>query len=220
MRFALFILSLIEIIPSINVPTFEEVQERIQKVEPYVTWCHLDVTDGIFSKHLTWHEPLDLPRLQTNLKVEAHLMVENPELMIDSWLVKPVSRVIVHLEAVKDFKFIIRKCIEAEIEVGLAINPETFWGLLTPWLERIEMAEILAVRPGPSGQKMSDDIVDKIKHLREFNRDCIIEVDGGINAETAKLVKQAGADLLVASSAIFESDNIEQAIYKLKQAII
>ena len=120
-----------EIIPSINVPTFEEVQERVSQVEPYVSWCHLDITDGIFSKHLTWHEPLDLPRLQTQLKIEAHLMVSDPERVIDAWSVKPISRIIVHLEAVKDIELIIRKCIDAEAEIGLAINPETFWGLLS-----------------------------------------------------------------------------------------
>ena len=87
----------IEVIPSINVPTFEEVKERIAKVEPYVKWCHLDVTDGVFSKHLTWHDPRDLPALDTKLNVEVHLMVADPEKILDQWLVKPVKRVIVHL---------------------------------------------------------------------------------------------------------------------------
>ena len=104
---------MIEIIPSINTPTFEEVQNKIKIIEPYVQWCHLDVTDGIFSKHLTWHNPADLPRLQTKLKAEVHLMVENPEKHIGQWLLSPIKRIIVHWEAAKDIDFIIKKCREA-----------------------------------------------------------------------------------------------------------
>lgn len=93
---------MVEIIPSINVRTFEEVKERIAKVEPYVKWCHLDVTDDIFSKHITWNDPKDLSNLKTPLSIEVHLMVAEPEKIIDSWLVKPIKRVVVHLETVKN----------------------------------------------------------------------------------------------------------------------
>ena len=209
-----------EIIPSINAPTFEEVQERIAKIEPYVSWCHLDVTDGVFSKHITWHNALDLPMLKTKLNVEVHLMVENPEFLIEHWFVKPITRVIVHLEAVKDMELIIRKCIGVGKEIGLAIKPDTFWGLAVRWLDRIDVVQILAVNPGPSGQTMSDETVEKIIHLRRYCPSCIIEVDGGINAETAKKAKDAGANLFVTGSAIFNNDQgIEHAVHQLKQAI-
>ena len=93
---------MVEVIPSINCQTFEEVQERVKKIEPYVSWCHLDVTDGIFSKHTTWNNPADVSFLDTKLKAEVHLMVQEPEKIIDQWLIRPIRRVIVHLEAVKD----------------------------------------------------------------------------------------------------------------------
>ena len=80
-----------QIIPSINVSTFEEVQERIKKIEPFVKWCHLDVTDGIFSKHITWHEPMDLPLIQTKLNIEVHLMIKKPEEILNESLQKKLQ---------------------------------------------------------------------------------------------------------------------------------
>lgn len=206
---------MIEVIPSINVRTFEEAKERIKKVEPYVKWCHLDITDGVFSKHPTWHNPSDLPFLQTKLKAEAHLMVENPEKVIDQWLVKPIKRVIVHLEATKDLELIIQKCREAEIEIGIAINPETFWDKLQPWCGKVDLFQILTVKPGPSGQKIDEGSFDKIAHLRRSCPGCKIEIDGGINPDTAKLAKEAGADILVAGAYLFNSSDIQRAIQDL-----
>lgn len=223
---------MIEIIPSINVRTFEEVKERIKKVEPYVQWVHFDITDGVFSKHLTWHDPRDLLNLETSLNIEVHLMVVEPEKIIDQWLVKPIKRIIVHLEATKDLDLIIKKCREVGIEIGLAINPETFWGQLKPWFgpvrsqtlrasadtqahrtsNGVDMFTVLAVHPGPSGQQIQEDIFDKIRHLRKFCPKCIIEVDGGINPETAQKAVKSGANLLVAGNYIFSSNNIKQAV--------
>lgn len=231
-----------EIIPSINVRTFEEVQNLVKKVEPYVQWCHLDVTDGIFSKHLTWHNPSDLPALTTQLNVEAHLMVSEPEKVIDQWLARPVrspmpkasadaygrltsngvnsiKRVIVHLEASKDLDLVIKKCREAGVQIGLAINPETFWGLLTPWFDKVDMVQTLAVHPGPSGQKVDwPEMLGKIRHIRERCKGCMIEVDGGINPDSTKKAVEAGANLLVAGAYIFNSSNSEEAIKELYAA--
>lgn len=207
---------MIEIIPSINVRTFEEVQEHIKKVEPYVEWCHLDVTDGIFSKHLTWHDPRDLLNLETRLNVEVHLMVSEPEKILDQWLVKPVKRVIVHLEAAKDLDLIIKKCREAGVEIGLAINPETFWGKLEPWFKKVDMVQVLTVHPGPSGQEVDwPEMLGKIRHIRERCPSCIIEADGGINPESAKKATDVGVDILVSGVYIFDSGNVETAIKSL-----
>ncbi|MDP3710608.1 MAG: ribulose-phosphate 3-epimerase [bacterium] len=206
---------MIQIIPSINVPTFEEVKERIKKVEPFVEWAHLDVTDGIFSKHLTWHNPQDLPRLQTKLKLEVHLMVEEPEKTIDQWQVMPIKRIIFHLEAAKDPEFIIDRCKKAGKEVGLAINPETFWGKLNPWLDKVDMVQILAVNPGPPGQKMQEGSLDKLNHLRQACPNCHIEIDGGINPDTIKTAYTAGANVFV-SGFMFKTADIRKTIEELK----
>lgn len=228
-----------DIIPSINVPTFEEVRERIKKVEPYVEWCHLDVTDGIFSKHVTWHDPADLPLLNIKLKAEVHLMVSQPEKVFESWLVEPIKRIIVHLEAVSDLDLIIRRAHAAGIEVGLAINPETFWGRLVPyfpkphsrashlfrflfghpkWGNYPELFQVLTVHPGPSGQDVDwEEMLGKVRHIREHCKGCIIEVDGGINPHTYKNAVSAGANILVSGAYLFNAEDIGTAIGKLKK---
>ncbi len=205
-----------EVIPSINVRTFEEVKERIRLVEPHVNWCHLDVTDGIFSKHLTWHDPRDFLNFETSLKVEVHLMAEGPEKIIDQWLVKPVKRLIFHIEAMKDPEFIIKKCHDAGVEVGFAVNPETFWGKFRPWLRKVDIYQTLAVHPGPSGQDVDwPEILDKVIHIRKVCPECIIEVDGGINLQSARKAAESGANLLVAGNYIFSHQSIETAIKEL-----
>ncbi len=204
-----------EIIPSINVLTFEEVKKRIKQVEPYVSWCHLDVTDGVFSTHPTWRDPADLALLDTALRVEVHLMVENPEAILDKWLVYPVKRIIVHAEASRDVDGIINACKKAGIECGVAVNRETPVNALLPWAEKADVLQILAVRPGPSGQGMGGEIIEKIAHLRALCPGCMLEVDGGINRETAEKVIIAGADIIVAGSVIFNSTDIGGTIAAL-----
>lgn len=210
---------MVEIIPSINCESFEEVQKKIAQVEPYLKWCHIDATDGVFSPHPTWHNALDLSALQTRLKVEVHLMVMEPEKMIDQWLVTQVNRIIVHVEASKDLDFVIRRCKQAGIEIGLAIRPNTFWGSLGPWVNKVDIVQVLGVVPGPSGQKIAENTVDKVMHLRQFCPPCIIEVDGGVSAENAKELARSGADLLVAGSAIFGSEDIGESVRRLKRII-
>lgn len=213
---------MVEIIPSINVPTFEEVQERITRVEPYVSWCHLDVTDGVFSKHLTWRNPQDLARLQTKLDVEVHLMVEKPEEVMEQWLVEPIRRLIVHLEAMSsqmrdtECLTIIKKCREAGRQIGFAIKPDTSVSLLDPWLGKVDMILLLRVQPGASGQRMSSEMLGEISHIRNTCPECIIEVDGGVSVDNAKRAVHAGASVLVAGNFLFQAPDIHEAIEKLK----
>ncbi|MDP3771856.1 MAG: ribulose-phosphate 3-epimerase [bacterium] len=209
-----------EIIPSINVRRFEKVQERIAKVEPFARSCHLDVTDGIFSKHETWRNPVDLTQLKTKLFVEVHLMVEDPEKIIDSWLVEPIQRVIVHIEAMKNPEFIIRKCRATGREIGFAIKPETSVDALTPWFSKVDLVQVLGVNPGPSGQRIGQEIFNKIADLRIACPQCRIELDGGVNRETIGQTVKAGADMLVAGSAIFSLPNVEKAIGELRQGLL
>lgn len=210
-----------EIIPSINAPTFAEVQERIIKVEPFVSSCHLDVTDGIFSRHPAWRDPQDLPLLKTKLKCEAHLMIAEPERVIEQWLVEPIKRVIVHLEAAKDPDMIIKKCRDAGREVGFAINPETPWELLKPWFGKVDIVLPLGVSPGASGQQANWDLIlGKIASIRAACLVCIIEADGGVNKESASRARDAGADILVVGAAIFDAPDIAAAIDSLKKSTI
>lgn len=212
-------IQMIEIIPSINVRTFPEVREQIKKVEPHVRWCHLDVTDGIFSKHETWRDPRDLQKYgsSTSINIEAHLMIAEPEKMIEQWLTPIVKRIIVHMEAMSDPEFIIQKCRAAGIEIGFAVNPETPWEKLEPWFGKVDIVQTLNVHPGSSGQAAFwPETLLKIEHIRKFCQRCIIEVDGGVNPETVKKAVEAGINILVAGHAIFGAEDIKKAIEELK----
>ena len=207
----------IEVIPSINVRTFVEVRERIKKVEPYVSWAHLDVTDGVFSKHPTWREPQDLLNFKTKLNLEVHLMVENPETIFANWLIGSIKRVIVHLEAVKNLDFIIQKCHEAGVEIGLALNPETPWNKAGPWFKKVDTILVLTVHPGPSGQPVAEDAFKKVASIHKSCPRCIIEFDGGVNPHTHKNAIVAGASILITGAYIFNSKDIGFAIEELKK---
>ena len=218
-RELLKLIAMVEIIPSINVSDFEELKKRIKKVEPYAKWAHLDVSDGIFTKHVSWHEPKDLVGFKTKLKLEVHLMIDKPEKKIEEWLIKPVSRVIFHQEATRDHWFLIKKIKEAKKEAGIAIKLDTPWLKLFPYFGKVEVLQLLAVPPGPSGQEFSEEILHKIGHIRSLCKGCIIEIDGGVNKRVAARCIREGANLLVAGKAIFESKDIKKAIKELSGKI-
>lgn len=206
-----------QIIPVINASTFEEAKEKIKLVSPYCDWIQIDVADGIFSEHKTWNNPEDLLKLENVINIEMHLMVSKPESVIENWLKIPqVKRILVHLEAISDFDKLHDLTNQYEKELGLVINPETSIDLLKPYFKKINFVQLLAVKPGLAGQALDLNIVDKIKTLKTQKNDVIIEIDGGVNLENAKILKQAGADILTSASYIFNSSDIKEAIEKLR----
>ena len=211
----LFKLKKLQVIPAINVDSFEEAKEKIKLVEPYVDWVQLDVADGTFTQNTIWHNSSDLLSFKTPLKLEVHLMINNINEEVGDWLFEPVKRVIFHLETSKSPDLVIKKCREAKKEVGIAIGPDTPWTRLVPFCSKVDMFQILSVYPGLPGQKFIEGSVDKIKALRLKCPSAIIEVDGGVDAEVAKKVKEAGADIVCAASYIFKSDDIKRAIKEL-----
>lgn len=209
----------VEIIPSINAVDFDEAKQKIRLVEPYVKWAHLDVSDGVFTKYVSWHEPKDLVGFKTKLKLEVHLMVDRPEREIEEWLIKPINRVIFHQEATKEHRLLIQKIHEAEKEAGMAIKPDTPWLKLFPYFGKVEVLQLLAVPPGPSGHEFSEEVPHKLGHIRSLCKRCIIEVDGGVNKRIATRLVKEGANILVAGSAIFNAKDIKKAIEELSGKI-
>lgn len=204
------------VIPSINTYNFEEVQKKIKLVEPYAEWVHLDIADGTFAKTVTWHEPADLLSLETPLNIEVHLMVNNIEEKLDNWLIAPVKRIFFHLNASRDPDFVIEKIKEAGKEPGIAISPDESWTRAAHYKGRVNIFQILGVHPGPTGQKIDESSFEKIREMKKFSESFIIEIDGGMNMETAKRAKEAGADIIVAANYIFNGDNYGQRISELK----
>ncbi|MEK7192041.1 MAG: hypothetical protein AAB646_00805 [Patescibacteria group bacterium] len=201
-----------QVIPAINAKDRATAEEQIKIFLEFSDLAHLDVTDGFFSREKLWGSPEELRQLKIEnlkLKIEAHLMVQEPEKAIDQWLSAGAKKVIIHLEAIKN---------DADIygeEIAIAINPETPAHKLLKYKDKVKQCLLLAVKPGPSGQKFDPAALEKIKFLRSNWPNVIIEVDGGINPETAKLCKDAGADIVVSGSYIFGSPDPEKAYQKL-----
>ncbi len=209
---------MIEIIPTIIARNFQEIKDKISRVEPYVNWVQLDIMDGQFVNNATWNEPADLKNLKTKLNLEVHLMVKEPEKTVDDWLNSGVKRIIIHFEASQQIKEVIGKIKKAGLGVGLAINPNTPIEVVKPYIPDLDLILVMTVEPGQGGQKFLDDTLVKIKKLREAYPDVKIEVDGGINPETASGVIKAGANLLVSGTAVFNSPDIGEIINQLKRA--
>lgn len=220
-----------QVIPAINCPDFSCVKKRIEQAREFgAEWVHIDVADGEFTKAVTWNRPEDLdslfgevrdfapeahPPLAENL--EVHLMVEEPQAAVEDWLRAGASRIIVHFEALRDGWEIICDKIDREgRELGLAINPETPVHVLTPYLKSVALVQLLVVPPGWAGQKFNPAVVLKLKELKQREPDLMVEIDGGINLKNAKLVKNAGADIIVSASYIWESKVPEEAFNKLR----
>lgn len=216
-----------EIIPAINCETREEVESKMRLVEPHVRWVHLDVADGTFTKNTLWHNAADLFVMKTSLNIEVHLMVENPEAVIDAWIGAGAKRIIVHVETIKDFDYLKKRCDVAKVFLMLSITPRTSWTQLVPYMKQNVVAfQVLSVHPGLAGQEFisgNDDSIefvesgfDALKHIREHCSYCDIEVDGGVKLGVAKLARNAGANLFVAASAIFGAPDIKKAIDDLR----
>jgi len=143
-------------------------------------------------------------------------MVEDPEAVIEGWLEAGARRVIVHLESLRNPEFVLEICKKYEAEPILSIDPSVSVDEATPYLKDFNFFQILSVFPGPSGQEFKEDSIDKIVSLRGRVPTAKIEVDGGVNDRTARLAKDAGADILVSGNYIFGSPNPRAAYEKLK----
>lgn len=222
-----------QIIPAVIPKNFAELEEKVRLVEPFVEWLQIDVCDGKFVPNVSIADPAEIAKLsarqtadgKTKLKLEAHLMINNPEKNLDAWL-DAVDRVVVHYEAlydVRDLQYKISKTIDKakakQKQIGIAVNPETPWEVIKEFLGRLDLVLIMGVNPGFSGQKFIESTVDKIRSLRAARYDAIIEVDGGVTLENAKKLVDAGANYLISGSGVYGSENIEKTINQFKEII-
>ena len=208
------------IIPAINADTFEDVQKKIKLIEPYVSWAHLDIADGTFTKNTLWHNLVEFSMIETELNLELHLMIDKVEEKIDHWLNPSVKRIIFHIGGSKDPGFVIDRCHKNKTEAGIAVSPDESIAQALAFKGKADFFQILGVRPGLPGQKMDENTFERIKEVRKFCPSCIIEVDGGMNKETAPKAISAGANIIVSASAIFDTGkSVGEAIEELKNVI-
>lgn len=209
------------VIPAINETDFDEIKNKIKAAQEFGSeWVHLDVADGKFTKNVLWNNPKDLENLRATgyelrTNFEVHLMVQNPDEVLDDWLDVKVKRVIVHLESVKDLDVMKMRCIAFGTELFLAIKPETPVERLFSYEGAADGFLVLAVNPGLAGQKFQENQLEKIKALRQKFPGAKIEADGGVNLGNASKIKEAGADILVSASHIWSSEDPQKAYFDL-----
>lgn len=206
---------MVEFIPAILVKTRSELLEKINLVKKHVSIIQLDIMDGKFVPNITigLEELKDLP----NGNYEFHWMVFEPEKWIKE--IKGPHMHLVHIETVTNFNVIKKTVQKSGGHLGLALNPDTQIEKILPYIDQVEEILVMTVVPGFSGQKYIHQMETKIKDLRKQFPELIIEVDGGINPETAKRAYNSGANYIAAASAIFDGNRIKENLESLKGAI-
>lgn len=209
-----------EVFPVINCPDLASARRRVETGKTFLSdghFFHLDVTDGAFTFHKTWANPTEWANLRAPFNLEVHLMVEQPEKYIEPWLAAGAKRFIIHIETIDEssLKKILQKCGKRRAEVMLSLNPETPVKKMEPYFAHCSRFQVLAVHPGPAGQKFLPLTLEKVRFLRRKLPGAIIEVDGGIAPATARRAHAAGADIVVSGAYIFESGDPEKAYDEL-----
>jgi ribulose-phosphate 3-epimerase len=213
-----------ELAPSILAANFSRLGEEIKTVERYAGRIHVDVMDGHFVPNLSMG-PATVEDIRpiTALPIEVHLMVEDPAAFVEPFAKAGANRLTFHVEATGDPTATVERIHQVECAAGIAIKPATSWAAVEPLLDVVDLVIVMTVEPGFGGQEFLRDMLAKIKEGRErvmkLGRAVDIEVDGGIDLETAPRAKQAGANVFVAGSSIFDSPNPGEAAANLARAI-
>lgn len=194
--------------PSILSADFAELGEQVRRTEEAgAKWLHIDVMDGHFVPSLSFGFPIVKSlRKRTGQIFDVHLMIDDPMRYIPRFIEDGADRVTFHMEAVEEAEEVIRQVHGLGKPVGVSINPETPLSVLEPVLDQADMVLLMTVHPGFGGQKYIEEMTDKIRTLRERCPKMDIEVDGGIKLSNVETVLQAGANIIVAGSSVFEGD--------------
>jgi ribulose-phosphate 3-epimerase len=221
----------VEIVPAILPRDFSEITEKVELVKGLVKTVQIDICDGHFVSSFTWpykkhdnsfekmlHEEDGLPDWQ-DIDYEFDLMVDDPENVVDDWVIIGATRIILHAEAKGDVAGAIKKIV-GKVEIGLALNVDTSADIIDEIVSRggqIDFIQLMGIdHIGYQGQAFDERVIDKIKAVKKKYPDMPISIDGGVSLNNAGTLTNASADRLIVGSAIFESENPIEAVLKFK----
>lgn len=210
--------------PSILSADFARLAEAVQMVEAAgADWIHVDVMDGHFVPNLTVGPPMvEALRKVTSLPLDVHLMMTNPDDFIPEFVDAGADLLTVHVEACPHLHRTVQSIKERQVKAGVSLNPATSVTTLEEILGEVDLVLVMSVNPGFGGQQFISSSLDKIRRIRTMMNNsrssAHLEVDGGVNLTNVASVIQAGANVLVAGSAIFGSKNIPETIRQMRTA--
>ena len=212
------------IAPSILAADFSRLAEEIHRVEAAgADWIHCDIMDGHFVDNISFGPDIvRVVRKETSLPLDVHLMIEHADHYVPRFVEAGANSITVHveLEAKHDVSKTLQQIRDGGCRAGLTLNPETPFETIEPFLGKFEMLLVMTVHPGFGGQPFRDDQMQKVRRAATWNQSrehkIDIEVDGGINAKTARISVENGANVLVAGTSIFHSDDYARAIHELR----
>lgn len=211
---------MVQIAPSILSADFGKLRQEVQALESAgADLIHIDVMDGVYVPNLTIG-PMVVKAIRpySNLEFDVHLMVQNADRLIDSFIEAGADMITVHAEACPHLDKTLAYIRSKGVRAGVALNPATDENVLKYVLDKIDLVLVMSVNPGFGGQKFIASALDKISRIKKMVKglQVQIEVDGGINTLTAEKCVAAGADILVAGTAVFENSNYKKNIESLR----
>ena len=210
--------------PSILSADFGNLERDIKMIDRSAAeWVHIDVMDGVFVPNISFGFPIVKPvRKATDKTLDVHLMIVNPEKYVKRFVEAGAKYVTFHHEACTDPRATIAEIKAAGAKAGVSIKPATAAEEIFDYLDELDMVLVMSVEPGFGGQSFMPNSLDKVRTLRkeikEKGYNCLIEIDGGISAENAREVFDAGVDVIVAGSSVFGAEDQEQAIIDILNA--
>ena len=213
------------IAPSMLSCNFGKLKEEIEMVnQSEAGWFHLDIMDGVFVPNITFGTPiLEVFKEYATKHLDAHLMIVNPENYIKKFASLGANTITVHYEACDNLQNTINQIKKLNVKAGVAINPDTDVSVLDSLVNEIDLICLMSVFPGFSGQKFIPETFERLEKLKkiitEKNSQAMIQIDGGVSIDNAKKLVSLGADILVAGSFVFKSEDASNTIKKLNSVI-